>query len=107
MPRQSAHADGSRTPYRGIRRQNQCYLRRLADSGHARIRPITGVRCRLPDVSAILLPVASQHLIAGSADLGAILLKAGQNAEVALIYHRTAVALHIAGTGLLLLRRAT
>jgi hypothetical protein len=53
-----------------------------------------------------LLPVAFQHLIAGSADLGAILLKAAENTEVALIYHCTAMALHIAGTGLLLVRRA-
>jgi hypothetical protein len=50
--------------------------------------------------------VASQNLIAGSADPGAILLKAGQNAEVALIYHGAAVALNVAGTGLLLFRRA-
>jgi hypothetical protein len=53
-----------------------------------------------------LLPVASQHLIAGSADLGTILLKAGQNAEIALINHCTTVALNIAGAGLLLFRRA-
>ena len=54
----------------------------------------------------VLLPVAFQHLVARGRYLGAILLKAGQNAEVALIYHGTAVALNIAGTGLLLLRRA-
>jgi len=57
-------------------------------------------------VSAVLLPVISEHLIAGSADLGTILLKAGENTEVALIYHCAAMALHIAGTGLLLLWRA-
>jgi hypothetical protein len=59
-----------------------------------------------PDVSAVLLPVVSEHLFAGSADLGAMLLKAAENTEVALIYHCTAMALHIAGTGLLLVRRA-
>jgi hypothetical protein len=57
-------------------------------------------------VSAVLLPMVSKHLIAGSADLGAKLLKAGENTEVALIYHCTAMALHIAGTGLLLVRSA-
>jgi hypothetical protein len=50
--------------------------------------------------------MVSKHLIAGSADLGAKLLKAGENTEVALIYHCTAMALHIAGTGLLLVRSA-
>jgi hypothetical protein len=50
--------------------------------------------------------VVSQHLIAGSADLGAILLKAAQNSEVALIYHCTAVALNVAVAGLLFIRRA-
>ena len=55
---------------------------------------------------AVLLPVVSKHLIAGAADLGAILLKTGENTEVALIYHCTAMALDVAGTGLLLVRRA-
>jgi hypothetical protein len=55
---------------------------------------------------AVLLPVVSQHLIAGSADLGAILLKAGENTEVALTYHCTAMALHVTRTGLLLVGRA-
>jgi hypothetical protein len=61
---------------------------------------------QLSDAGAVLLPLVSQYLIAGSADLGAMLLKAGQDTEVALIYHRTAVALNVAGTGLLLIRRA-
>jgi hypothetical protein len=56
-------------------------------------------------MEARLLPVASQHQITRSADLGAKLLKAGQNTEVALIYHCTAVALNIADAGLLLFRR--
>jgi hypothetical protein len=50
--------------------------------------------------------VVSQHLITGSADLGAILLKAGENTEVALTYHCTAMALHVTRTGLLLVGRA-
>ena len=47
-----------------------------------------------------------QHLIAGGADLGTVLLQAGQNGEVALIDHRTTVALHVADTGLLFIGRA-
>ncbi len=35
----------------------------------------------------VLLPVAFQHLVACGRYLGAILLKAGQNGEVALIDH--------------------
>src|ERR1700686_58102 len=100
MLRHSAHADGSRTPYRGIRRQNQCYLRLLANSAHASSRPAEAII----GCEAVLLPVVSEHLIAAAADLGAILLKTGENTEVALIYHCTAVALDVAGTGLLLVR---
>ena len=54
-----------------------------------------------------LLPVAFQHLIAGGGDLGAILLEAGEDGEVALIDHRAAVALNVAGASGLFLRRAT
>jgi len=50
--------------------------------------------------------VILQHLIAGGADLGTVLLQAGQNGEVALIDHRPAVALHVAGTSLLFIGRA-
>jgi hypothetical protein len=78
----------------------------LANTGHVRIRltkePVTAIIGR----EAVLLPVASQHLIAGPADPGPILLKAGQYAEVALIYVCAAVALNVAGTSLLLFRRA-
>ena len=52
----------------------------------------------------ILLPVVFQHLIACRTQLGTILLKAGQNDQIALIYQRTAVALNIARASLLLLR---
>ena len=57
-------------------------------------------------IIAPLLPVALEHLVAGRAELGAVLLKAGQNGEVALIDHPTAVALNVARTGRLLLGRA-
>ena len=53
-----------------------------------------------------LLPVVFQDLIARRGQFGTILLKAGENGEVALIDHGTAVALNVADTGLLLLRRA-
>src|SRR5437660_1066657 len=45
-----------------------------------------------------LLIVALEHLIAGLADLEAILLQAGQNGEIALIHHRTAKLLDVART---------
>jgi hypothetical protein len=54
----------------------------------------------------VLLSVVLQHLIAGLGYLGAILLQASQNGEIALIDHRTAVALNVTRTGCLLLRRA-
>ena len=41
-----------------------------------------------------------RHLVAGRGDLGAILLQASQNGEVALVDHRAAEALHVAGAGL-------
>jgi hypothetical protein len=47
-----------------------------------------------------------QHLIAGGADLGTILLQAGENGEIALVDYGTTVALHVAGTGLLFIGRA-
>jgi hypothetical protein len=53
-----------------------------------------------------LLPVVLQNLIAGRRDLGAILLEAGQNGEIALVDYRTAEALHVTGTGLLFVRGA-
>jgi hypothetical protein len=57
------------------------------------------MRCRL-------LPVVFQHLIAGFGQFRTILLKAGQNGEITLIYHGTAVALYVARTSCLLLRSA-
>src|ERR1035437_9398359 len=106
MLRESAHAFGSRTPYRGIPCQNQCYPRSLANSDRVRIEPITGQQRRSPDANAVLLPVVFQHLITGQGQLRTILLKASQNSEIALIDHGTAVALYVAGAGLLFVRRA-
>jgi hypothetical protein len=54
---------------------------------------------------ARLLPVALEHLVAGRGYLGAILLQAGQDDEIALIDHGTAETLHVARTGFLFLRR--
>jgi hypothetical protein len=53
-----------------------------------------------------LLPVVFQHLIARPGQLGTILLQAGQDDEIALIDDLAAVALNVARTGRLLLRRA-
>jgi hypothetical protein len=53
-----------------------------------------------------LLSVIFQHLIAGLAQFGSILLKASQNGEIALIDHRAAEALNVARASPLLLRRA-
>jgi len=50
--------------------------------------------------------VILQHLIAGGADLGTVLLQTRQNDEIALVDHRTAEALHVARTSPLLFRRA-
>jgi hypothetical protein len=78
-------------------------------SGHAATpapAPATSLSQRLPNARTALLPVGLQHLIAGRADLGAILLEASEDGEVALIDHCAAVALNVAGAGLLFLRRA-
>jgi|SRR6185312_8630355 len=53
-----------------------------------------------------LLPVTLEHLVASCTDFGAILLQAGQDDEITLIDHGTAVALHVTRTGLLFLSRA-
>jgi hypothetical protein len=54
----------------------------------------------------LLLPMVFQHLITSLGYFGTMLLKAGQNGEIALIDHRAAVALNVARTSRLLLRRA-
>src|SRR5258708_17498141 len=101
----SSACDGSRAPYRGIRRQNQC---RPGSSAHA-AAPANVPEAGLARRSAMrggLLAVGFQHLVAGRRDLGAVLLQAGQDGEIALIDHRAAEALHVTGTGLLLLGRS-
>ncbi len=100
-----AHACGSQTPYRGIRYQNQCHLRFLADASVSEIRPVPGP-WRHQGLSRRLLPVVYQNLIAGLGQFGTILLQAGQNSQVVLIHHRTTMPLNIVSAGLLLLRRA-
>jgi hypothetical protein len=68
------------------------------DPDQFRTRPIAGLPPRL-------LSVVFQDLIAGRGQLGAILLKAGQNGEIALVDHRPAEALDVARASLLLFRR--
>ena len=68
------------------------------DPDRVQMRPVAGLPPRL-------LSVVFQYLIAGRGQLGAILLKASQNSEIALVDHRPAEALNIARTSLLLLRR--
>jgi hypothetical protein len=60
----------------------------------------------IADAKCGLLAVVLQHHVASLGQLGAVLLQAGENGEVALIDHRTAVTLNIAGTGRLLLGRS-
>jgi len=50
-------------------------------------------------------PLLLSTCFASRAELGTVLLKAGQNGEVALIDDRTAVALNVARTGCLLVGR--
>jgi hypothetical protein len=53
-----------------------------------------------------LLPVTCQNLVAGRGQLRAILLKARQNDEIALVNQRAAKALDVARASFLLIRRA-
>ena len=50
----------------------------------------------LPERREVLLPVVSQHFIACLGNPGAILLEAGQNYQITLVYDWTAEALNIA-----------
>ena len=70
------------------------------------MRPGTGLLRRWGMRELGLLPVIFQDLIAGPGQLGTILLQAGQDDEIALIDDLAAVALNVARTGRLLLRRA-
>jgi hypothetical protein len=60
----------------------------------------------IADAKCGLLAVVLQHHVTSLGQLGAVLLQAGENSEVALIDHRTAVTLNITGTGRLLLGRS-
>jgi hypothetical protein len=70
------------------------------------IKPEMGFPRRLANESRSLLPVVLENLVAGSAYLGTMFLQARQDGEIALIDHRTAEFLHVAGAGLLLFRRS-
>src|SRR5258705_9988756 len=72
----------------------------------ARDRAENGPSAGLTDESGVLLAVVLEDLVAGCTYLGSMFLEARQNGEVALVDHRAAVLLDVAGTGLLLLRRS-
>jgi len=88
-----------------MRRQNQCYPGSVANAAGPALTADSRTFRRKYRTQTRLLPVAFQHLIAGDADLGAILLQAGKDGEVALIDHGPAVSLNVAGARLLLFRR--
>ena len=69
------------------------------------MRPPQALAAAMGAVAGVLLAVVFQHLIAGLGQLGAVLLQAGQDGEVALIDDRAAEALNVARTGRLLFRR--
>jgi hypothetical protein len=54
-----------------------------------------------------LLAVVGQNLVAGRRDLGAVLLKAGENDEIALIHYSSAIAGNIFRAGFLFLWSST
>src|SRR5947199_5177993 len=102
----SAHARRSRAPYRGIRCQNQCYMGCLAPPVTRVIELRMAIPRGLTDASRALLTVALEDLVAGGADLGTMFLQTRQDGEIALVDHGTAELLHVAGAGLLFLRRS-
>jgi len=55
----------------------------------------------------VLLPVILEHLVAGTGNLGTVLLKAGQNHKITVIDYLAAEALNIARAGFLLFGCAT
>ena len=93
---------GSRTPYRGIRYQNQCHPRVPANQ----VAPGMGRGGLSKAARKPLLTVTHQDLIAGRGQFGAIFLKAGQNGQVGFIHDGTTVFLDIPRARLLLLRRS-
>jgi hypothetical protein len=72
------------------------------------VSPLSALREAIVQLQGreILLPVTCQDLVAGRGQLRAILLKARQDDEIALINQRTAKALDVARASLLLVRRA-
>src|SRR6185436_217931 len=66
----SAHARRSRAPYRGIRRQNQCYMGCLAPPVTRVMEPKTAFSARVNGRERRLLAVVLQNLVAGGTDLG-------------------------------------
>ena len=101
--------DRSREPHIWeIRGQNQCYLtipKASEASESDRYRALTG-SVHSTSWKGDLLSVIGQHLAAGCGQLRTILLKTRQNDEIALVHQRTAKALDVACTSLLLRRRA-
>src|SRR5712671_6941610 len=103
MPRQSARADRDREPHIG---EYDAKTNAICDFSHTppvRIRPIIGRQRQLSDARAVLLVVVFEHLGASGTQLGTILLKAGQDGEIALIDDGAAELLDIAVASLLLL----
>ena len=78
----------------------------ISPARDARHRAENGFSARVNGRERGLLAVALEDLVAGGADLGTMLLETGQDGEIALVDHRTAELLHVAGAGLLFLRRA-
>ncbi|MGY3122223.1 hypothetical protein ACVWXN_008560 [Bradyrhizobium sp. i1.4.4] len=48
----------------------------------------------------VLLPVIRQHLVAGFAEAGTVLLEASEHGAIAIVHHGTAEARHIARAGI-------
>lgn len=78
----------------------------LSPARDARHRAENGFSARVNGRERGLLAVALEDLVAGGADLGTMFLETRQDGEIALVDHRTAELLHVAGAGLLFLRRS-
>src|SRR4051794_23261342 len=100
-------------PYRRRSSQNQCNRYRANAAGPLSCpdgrdrRPVNQntSEATFPNGNPLLV-VGLQHLIAGRADLGAVLLQARQNREVTLIDDGTAELLNVTRAGRLLFGRA-
>src|SRR3981081_3710783 len=78
----------------------------LGPARDARHRAENGSSARVNGRERRLLAVVLQYQVAGGTDLGTMFLEAREDGEIALVDHRTAELLHVAGAGLLLLRRS-